>query len=121
MKRDWSKEKNLLVCVLLSYVITIVFLMLLALFLYCFQWNLDKVTLGIIVIYIVSCLFGGWMAGRKMKKQKFLWGLLTGVVYFLILVLISMLSKAGIQGQGIEIAAIAIMCMGAGMLGGMVS
>lgn len=118
---SWNKVKKIMISVIIAFVITIVLLLLLALLLYLMQWNLEKVTMGIIGIYIFSCAIGGWSAGKKMKKRKYLWGLVTGALYFLILMVISALSEYGVQSKGMEILSVAVMCLGAGTLGGMLS
>ena len=67
-------------CLLFSYVLTVGLLLLLALFLYRFQLQEKTVTIGIIVIYVVSSFFAGFLSGKRMGSRKFLWGLFAGVL-----------------------------------------
>ena len=61
-------EKNgkviwILKALLISYVITAVFLMILALLLYKLDLNEQKVTMGIVLIYVASTFVGGFLMG----------------------------------------------------------
>ena len=42
---------------------------------------------GVITAYVVSALLGGFCIGQVKGRQKFLWGLLIGLCYFLVLFL----------------------------------
>ena len=85
-------------CLLFSYVLTVGLLLLLALFLYRFQLQEKTVTIGIIVIYVVSSFFAGFLSGKRMGSRKFLWGLFAGVLYFTVLVLVSLIVDHGVSG-----------------------
>lgn len=117
------KNKPLMVIstLLIMYVITGLALLVLALLLFKLQLNENIVTIGIMIIYIVSCLLGGLIAGKRMKVRKFMWGVLMGAIYFLILVAGSFLMNKGITSDTIHIATTLVMCMAAGMIGGMIS
>ena len=82
---------TLIKSLLLSYLITAAALLLLAFLLFHFQLGEDKVTLGITIIYIASCLAGGFFAGKKMGNRKFLWGILLGICYGALLLGITLL------------------------------
>lgn len=106
---------------LVAYGITGITLLLLAFLV--FQMDLDEsgVNLGIIVIYIVSCFLGGFFVGKKAGRQKFLWGMSLGLMYFLLLTAVSALTEPGLAPGWKGIATSFVMCMGSGMLGGMFS
>ena len=108
-----------LIFLLLSYVLTGILLLLLAFLLYRFQLSGKTVAAGVIVIYIVSTFFGGFLAGKKAKSRKYLWGLLMGVGYFVILAALSFLTNSASGGVGFVTSF--LLCAGGGMLGGMVS
>ncbi len=74
---------------LVSYGITAGFLLLFSVLLYKFRISEEMVTGGIVGIYILSNLAGGFLLGKRMKTRKFLWGILSGFLYFLLMVLIS--------------------------------
>jgi putative membrane protein (TIGR04086 family) len=44
----------------------------------------------VIFIYVLSAATGGIYIGKMQKEKKFLWGFLTGCLFFLILFLITL-------------------------------
>ncbi len=116
MKALWALKS--LLC---AYVVTGILLLLLTFLLYKFGLGEDKVTAGIIVIYIVSAFAGGFAAGKMAKFKKFLWGLAMGVLYFLLLVVITLGIYHTLQDDGIHLLITFLLCAGGGMLGGMLS
>ena len=72
----------LLKSLLVSYLMAGALLLLLALLLYRMQLSAQAVSIGILVIYAVTAGLSGWLAGKGMRDRRFLWGLLTGSLYF---------------------------------------
>src|SRR5699024_3431255 len=87
--------KNLLGALLCSWVVTAVLLLVLALLLWKLNLKEGQISVGITVTYLLSCFAGGWVLGRRTQKRKFLFGLLLGVCYFLLLLAISMIAHPG--------------------------
>lgn len=111
----------LLKTLLCSYILTGVLLAVLAFLLYKLRLGEQAVSMAIIVIYVIANFFGGFVAGKKLKNRKFLWGLLLGMAYFVVLVLVSLvIGKSGIQLGNTFITTL-VLCAGGGMLGGMLS
>ena len=79
------------------------------------------VSIAIIVIYIVATMFGGFVAGRRMGNRRFLWGLVMGCAYFLILAVVSFIVGKGSIEVGNSFFTTLALCAGGGMLGGMLS
>lgn len=104
-----------------SYVVTGLLLLLIAGLLYRFQLDEGKVQIGIILTYILSCFAGGFLAGKMMKSRKFLWGVLLGLLYFLIMTLVSLAVNRELQSSSSGFITAFMLCMGGGMLGGMLS
>ena len=104
---------------LVSYLLTGGLLLLLAGLLYRFRLDEGKIQIGIILIYIFSCFAGGFLSGKMMKSRKFLWGVLLGLLYFLILTLVSLAVNRGLQDGTTSYFTTFFLCMGGGMLGGM--
>lgn len=111
----------LLKSLLFSYILTGVLLVILSFLLYKLGLGEKVVAIAIIVIYVGATFFAGFMAGKRMQNRKFLWGLLEGVAYFLILAVIS--AFAGKEGMtlGRSLFTTFALCAGGGMLGGMLS
>lgn len=103
-----------------AYLITGGLLLLTAFLLYKMEPGQSLVTAGIQVIYVLSSVLGGVLAGKGMKTKRFLWGMLTGLCYYLLLLAVSALT-GGISSGIAELSATFLLCLGGGMLGGMLS
>ena len=114
-----GKIGGILIGLLVAYVITLLGILVLAFGL--FQWKMSANTaeIGVIVLYFLSCLLGGMVTGKKAESRKFLWGLLLGICYFVILVILSLTGEQGITSGFKEIVLPGIICLFSGMLGGM--
>ena len=75
---------------------------------------------GVIVVYVVSCALGGFLAGRMRGERKFLWGLLLGVIYFAVLLAVSLVISGGEIPDGMHLVTALAICAGSGMAGGMI-
>lgn len=106
-------------CLLVSYILTVGLLLFLALFLYRFGLTEKTVSVAIIFIYIAASLFAGFVSGKKMGSRKFLWGLLAGVLYFTILLCVSLVIEQGAASISGNLVTVFLICAGSGMLGGM--
>lgn len=111
----------LLKCLLVSYLLTGGALLLLALLLYRLQLSEQVVNIAIILIYALACLAAGFLSGKCMRERRFFWGLLAGVLYFVILSLITLLVNHSFQDLSSGFFTTLMICAGSGMLGGMVS
>ena len=111
----------LLKSLLFSYILKGVMLALLAFLLYRFGLGERAVSIAIIVIYVVATLFSGFMAGKRIKSRRFLWGLVMGGAYFLVLAVVSLIAGKGDVQIGSSFFTTLALCAGGGMLGGMLS
>lgn len=111
----------LLKSLLFSYILTGVFLALLSFLLYKLGFGEKVVAIAIIAIYVAATFFAGFMAGKKMQSRKFLWGLLEGAAYFLILAVISAFAGEESVTFGKSFFTTMALCAGGGTLGGMLS
>lgn len=125
MGREDARQKIpmifLLKCLLLSYLLTAVLLLLLAFLLYQLGLSEKVVSVAIILIYVAATLSAGFVAGKRLQTRKFLWGLLLGVAYFLLLTVVSLTVGASPGESGTSFLTTFILCAGGGMLGGMLS
>lgn len=109
----------LLKCLLFSYILTAALLLLLAFLLYKLGLTEQIVTVAIISIYVIATFFAGFFVGKRMQNKKFMWGLLIGIVYFLILLLVSLIVNSSPGEIGNSFGTTLILCAAGGMLGGM--
>ena len=73
----------------------------------------------IIVTYILSCFVGGFLSGKMMKNKKFLWGILVGLLYFGIMLLVSLAVNRQLDQTAANFVTTMMLCLLGGMLGGM--
>lgn len=115
----------LVVTMSVMYIISGVLLLFLALLLYKLDLSEAVVRIGIIVVYIASGFFGGFFIGRKMQDKKYIWGLAAGVMYFVLLFLLSFLFGRGMTENAaldpVKAFTTLILCAVSGMAGGMFS
>ena len=120
-KNKLDYVKDFLVSLFGGYVITVLGIVIVALLLLLFQISENMVDIGIIIIYVLSCLGAGFIVGKRTKARKFLWGMVSGIIYFLILLLVSFLMRHSMKNIGSDLATVLLICIGSGTLGGMIS
>ena len=121
MRKDPAVVIILMIFLLLAYVITTVGLMLLAFLLFKFPLEESAVSVGVIMIYILSTFLSSFICGKKCKNRKFLWGLAIGSAYFVILLLLSLIMNESVVALGTNVVTSLLICAGSGMLGGMLA
>ncbi|WP_455715934.1 TIGR04086 family membrane protein [Anaerosporobacter sp.] len=104
-----------------SYIVTTVILFLLSFILFKVQIPSGVVSVGVILAYILSTFVGGFFIGKKVEAKKFLWGLVIGAIYFMIIIIISIVMNKAAFGSAGSIVTVLGMCLLGGMLGGMIS
>lgn len=115
------KVRAVLKSLLFAYALTGLLLLLLAFLLFKFDLGEAPVAAGIIAVYVISCLTGGFLAGKIMRKDKYLWGILVGVCYYFLLLVVSF-AVQGKWDMTIQHAVTTfLMCLAGGALGGMLS
>lgn len=106
---------------LVSYVITGILLLLLAVALFKFELNEKAVSAAIVAIYIMATLLGGIVIGKFARVRRYLWGLGLGIGYFALLLLITLGVYRTLNGDAVNLVTTLILCAGGGMAGGMLS
>ena len=106
---------------LASYIVTGLLLLALTFLVYRFKMDEQTVVAGIVSIYVLSTFVGGFILGKLVEVRKFLWGILLGGIYFSLLFLISYGVYREFSTNGLNVFTTAILCIGGGMLGGMIS
>lgn len=122
MKFDKNAKPFLLLqSLILSYIITLIILLILAFLLYKFKLSSGQLNIGITLTYILSCFISGFILGKRAKIKRYFWGGLNGILYFLILFLISFIFSSPLDGGAGQIALVFFLCLGGGAAGGMIS
>lgn len=119
--KHWLQLLKMLVATNLAATLTaVVFLLLAAFLLDKLGLNESQAAIMIYAIYLITGIVAGLLAGKIKGTRKFMWGSLAGFVWFLVVLIVSLL------GNDLGIAAKelfpAIVCMvGGGMMGGMLA
>ena len=106
---------------LASYIVTGILLLVLTFFMYKFELNEKIVSAAIVGIYVVSTLIGGMIIGKLTKSKRYLWGMVLGIIYFVLLLLITLGVYRTLNGDSVSIVTSLILCASGGMTGGMIS
>ena len=116
-----SRVTVILKNLLLSYVVTGLMLLVLSLLMLKMDVSNKILSGGITVTYILSTFLGGFLFGKSASQKRFLWGLLIGALYFVILFLISVLTGSVMGMAASRVLTVMLLCIFGGMLGGMLS
>jgi len=111
----------LIKAVLISGIITAIILFILSLLLYKANIGDNIIKIGVVITYIVSCFVGGFLSGKGIRERKFLWGLICGGIYVAIILMISLVLGGQKDGNIVNYMTTVLLCLGSGMLGGMIS
>lgn len=108
-------------CLLFSYILTGGLLLLLAFLLYRLHLSEKVVNVCMILIYIATSFFAGFITGKKKGKRKFFWGAAMGALYFVVLFAVSVIVNRSFPQLSTDFSTTVLLCVGGGMLGGMLS
>ena len=104
-----------------AYLITVIFLLVLAALMYKMERGERIVDGGIVATYILSCFLGGFLMGKIQKTRKFIWGMIIGCIYYAVLFIVALLMKQNNVPVFGNVVTSMVMCVASGMLGGMLS
>ncbi len=110
--------KNIVIILLTQIILTTVILFVSSGIIWKYAYDEKAISAVVTGTYIVVNILGGIIAGKLFKKNKFLWGLAAGVIYFSVLLLFGIvIFKTGTLG--INVIGNALICAVSGMTGGM--
>ncbi len=113
-----EKPKIFLRSLLLSYLLSGILLVAISFALYKLRLKESQVRLFVNLTYVASCAFGGFLAGKGLGKSRFFCGLLTGLLYFILLLAVSFLLNKGITASMEQLLMTGVLCIGGGIAGG---
>ena len=64
-----------------TYILSGILLVVLSFALFKFRLPENQVNLAVCAVYILSCFFGGIIAGKTMRTRRFFWGLVLGSLF----------------------------------------
>ena len=107
-KPDIQKEAVwILKSLLCAYVVTGILLLLLALFAYKLNLEEKQVTIAVMA--------------KWNRVRKFWWGMLVGEGYFMLLLIVSLGLYHLLKNDGVNVVTAMFLCLGGGLLGGMLA
>jgi len=122
VKRKWTEIGLFAVkCLTVAYILTGLLLLLVAMLLYKIQLSEKVVNILVVVIYVLAGFFCGFITGKKMMYRRFVWGGLMGIIYFVVLFVISWIANQGFPELSMKFGSTCMLCVASGMLGGMIS
>ena len=116
MKRgilQWGKVLGAMVAV------TAIMLLLLSLIFYKMNLSDKSIAVGIVLIYILANFIGGFIMGRIKEENKYKWGALVGIMFFVTLTIVSFVVTGELYSSGIKALWALMSCVGGGIIGGM--
>ena len=105
----------------LSYVLTGIFILIFTLIVYKNYMADEKIIIGVLAIYTISNAISGFIAGRIKQHKKYIWGAITGITYFIVLILISFIVTKEFLGNTNMIMPAFLATVCGGTIGGMLS
>lgn len=121
MKYEWNSISWIGKLLLIMYLITALLLFVLAFLTKQLEWSEPVIGIGIMVTEVIACGIGGFLAGKIQGTKKFLWGILLGLMYVVLMLLITFFVKKGFSASTQTFVRTLIFCIGGGMIGGMIS
>ena len=113
-------EKRVAFCVLkalvAAYIVTGLLLLILA-----FALSENVVELGVVFIYLLSSAIGGFFIGKCMEVKRLLWGVLLGLFYAVLLLVLSLIVRGNAQGIIQSGLLNTLICLGGGAIGAFLS
>ena len=73
----WRMVRALIV----TYILSGILLAVLSFALFKFRLPENQVNVAVCAVYVISCFFGGILAGKTMRTRRFFWGLVLGTLY----------------------------------------
>ncbi len=107
--------------VLLSYVVTLFMLLLISFLLLQTGMSKGVISFAVIATYVISGFIGSFYMGKHVEQKRYLWGLITALLYFLVYILISLIVKGDSPIHMVDYVKTLVIVACSGMLGGMLS
>ena len=104
-----------------AYVVTGLLLLFIALIMQKFGLSDKQIRLFVILIYGVSTIFGGLIFGKIKKSRRFINGMIFGILYFAVLVLVSAIVNHGFENELGKNVFSFVLCVLGCIIGGIMS
>ena len=116
-----NKIFTVLKVLVLAYVLTGLLMLLSAFIMYKLKLSSDHSRLFVMVIYGIVTIVAGLLYGKIKEKRRLLNGAFMGFVYFLVLLIVSMVVNKGFTDSLQSNIISMIICISGGSIGGIIS
>ncbi len=110
---------SLLKSVIIGYIVTTVFIFLFAYFVYKYELSDQYINIAVIVMMIIATFITGFSSAKWLKNNRWMYGAISGIIYFVILIVVALLFNKD-NAIASEVVTVFLICLGGGMLGGMI-
>lgn len=107
--------------VLVSFIVSAIFLLITSALMLGTNLSSTVVSALVIVTYIISNFISGFIMGKGMEHKKFIWGLVSGLVYFFVIFVLSIIIMGTKNFSLAATIRTLLICGLSGMVGGMLS
>lgn len=107
--------------VLVSFIVSSILLLITSALMMNSNMSASVVSALVIVTYMISNFLSGFIMGKGMEHKKYLWGLASGGIYFVVLFLISLVAMGVKDFSIFHTIRTMLICALSGMVGGMLS
>lgn len=115
-----NKVLSVFKVLLFEFIASVVLLLLVALIMYKAGLSQSTARILVLAVYVISTFLGGMVMGKAQKSKRLVWGFVAGALYFVVLILVSLVVNSGFTAENNVILAAACSVLG-GCLGGMMS
>lgn len=105
---------------LFEFVASVVLLLLVAFVMYKGSLSQGTAKILVLAVYVIATFLGGMVMGKAKQSKRLVWGFVAGALYFVVLVLVSLVVNSGFTAEN-NIFLSAACCVLGGCLGGMIS
>lgn len=107
--------------VVLGYLVSTVCVFLLSWGLYVMKWSWAGSEVTMRMVYGISCLAAGFLAGREFREKRMIWGIFSSILYAIIFLTVSQLTGGLGSSSLLEIFLFFGICIIGGAVGSIFS
>ena len=112
---------SILKVLIVAYVITGLLLLLSAFLMFKFNLGEGQVRIFVMTVYGIATIVAGIIYGKIKGSKRLLNGACIGLIYFLMLMLVSLVINKGLEDEIHKIIISMIICIAGGSIGGIIS
>ena len=120
-KRVKNKIFPIIKTIVFMIISTAIMILLMTLLFYKAEIDENGIRIGAVITYLITTFIGGFIFGKVNESKKYLFGLMIGAVYFVLLIICSAMFGSGENMFSGRMIIAMISCLSGGMLGGMIS